>query len=77
MIDQLTDTPKNKRRGTLSKLDAMELSYRGGYELGFEAALSSVKTALEAAEAHVSELEAWALSDPSIERDPPGLTLEA
>jgi len=73
----LTDTPKNKRRGTLSKLDAMELSYRGGYELGFEAALSSVKAVLEAAEAHVQELEAWALSDPSLEADPPALSLGA
>jgi len=65
-----------KRTDTLSKLDLAETYYRGGYEQGFGAALEAVKTVLTAADAHVRELEKWALDDPAIERDPPGLALE-
>ena len=67
---------KNKRRGTLSKLDLAEAYYRGGYEAGFSEALAAVKTVLTAADAHVRELEKWALDDPAIVRDPPALALE-
>lgn len=64
-------------RGELSKVDAMELSYRGGFELGYEQALTDIRAMLRTPEAHIQELERWALSDPTIERDPPGLSLGA
>ena len=68
---------KNKRRGELSKLDLAETYYRGGVSLGYELALASVKRfGLIASERKLAELEEWAESDPSIERDPPGLALE-
>ena len=67
---------KNKRRGALSKLDAMEHYYRGGFAMGFEAALQAFASVLEQANAHIEVLDTWAESDPSIERDPPGLALE-
>ena len=76
MAYQKTKTPKNKRRGEMSKLDLAEAYYRGGYEQGFGAALEAVKKVLTVADAHVQELEKWAESDPAIERDPPGLALE-
>ena len=65
------------KRDSLSKLDLAESYYRGGFEEGYQQALANVKAVLAAAEAHVSELERWALADPSVEADPPSLSLAA
>ena len=66
---------KLNKRDELSKANGMEAWYRGGFSMGWEAALSSVRAALELAERHVSELEAWAVADPGLETDPPALIL--
>jgi len=64
------------KRDKLSKLDYGECQFRGGYEIGYSAALSSVRAVLELAGKHVQELEKWSLSDPSIEAEAPALSLE-
>jgi len=64
------------KRDNLSKFDYGEGQFRGGYQLGFEAAIANVKAVLELADRHVSELEAWAVGDPKDEADPPALALE-
>jgi len=78
MAYQKTDTPKNKRRGQLSKFDLAETYFRGGVCIGYEQALAHVRRrGLQASAARLPELEKWAEADPSILADPPGLTLGA
>ena len=68
---------KLKKRDQLSKLDAMECFYRGGFEMGYQQALADVRAVLQPVQDHVHELSVWALGDPTIQRDPPVLTAEA
>ena len=68
---------KLKKRDQLSKLDAMECFYRGGFEMGYQQALADVRAVLQPVQEHVGELAEWALDDPTIQRDPPVLTAEA
>ena len=62
-------------RDRLSKLDAMEHYYRGGFAMGFEAALQAFASVLGQANAHLEALDTWAESDPGLEREPPQLAL--